>query len=294
MVAVGFLLRPSVYSATFSDVPSENVATTASGGPSGPATPPDRRTRKRQARRDHLLDLAAELVEAHGVDGVTMAALAEAADYAPASLYTYFGSRSALLAALQQRALVTLGEAAEAHLAAWDAALAARAEASPPAAAALARLWAFSDLFLAAPVDHPREFRLQQQLLVTPGAEETADAVAVVPAAMNVLDVPRRLLAAATDTGALHPHRIVLDPLGQPIDGALVRTFSWIVALNGALLVDGLTTGLPATGATLGTEITHSLLRGWGADAATLTDARLLSQPWAGTVPATPESRSTP
>ena len=73
-------------------MPSENVATTV-----------DRRTRKREARRDALLDLADELVEQHGVGGVTMAALAEAADYAPASLYTYFPSRSALLAALHPR-----------------------------------------------------------------------------------------------------------------------------------------------------------------------------------------------
>ena len=83
-------------------MPSENVRTTE----------PDRRTRKRVARRDALLDLAADLVEREGVDGVTMAALAEAADYAPASLYTYFPSRSALLAALQQRALATLAEVA--------------------------------------------------------------------------------------------------------------------------------------------------------------------------------------
>ena len=66
----------------------------------GPTT--DRRSRKRLARRHHLLDLAADLVDAHGVAGLTMAALAEAADYAPASLYTYFPSRSALVAALQE------------------------------------------------------------------------------------------------------------------------------------------------------------------------------------------------
>ena len=87
-----------------------------------PATP-DRRTRKRDARRDHLLDLAAEIVDQAGIDGLTMAALATAGDYATASLYTYFSSRSALLAALQQRALLLLHDLAEERLRKWQDAL---------------------------------------------------------------------------------------------------------------------------------------------------------------------------
>jgi AcrR family transcriptional regulator len=251
-------------------VPSENVETSV----------PDRRTRKRQARRDHLLDLAADLVERHGVDGVTMAALAESADYAPASLYTYFPSRSALLAALQQRALGTLAAVARDCLAGWDRAL-RDLEQDPPASTirihALARLWAFSDLFLSAPDEHPREFRLQQQLLVTPGAEDTEDAATVVPAAMSVLEAPRRLLGDAVHCGALAPHRVITNPLGEPLDGDVLRTFAWTVALNGALMVDTLTTGLPSTGAALGTEITASLLIGWGAAPDELATGRELA-----------------
>lgn len=248
-------------------MPSENVRTTE----------PDRRTRKRVARRDALLDLAADLVEREGVAGVTMAALADAADYAPASLYTYFPSRSALLAALQQRALATLAEVARTHVDAWDLALSARTPLPSPRVAALARLWAFSDLFLSAPDRHPREFRLQQQLLVTPGAEETQDAASVVPAAMVVLDVPRRLLEDAASQRALAVGTGTTDPVGQPLDPTLVRTFAWVVAMNGALMVDALTTGLPSTGPALGAELTASLLRGWGADPADLAAARELA-----------------
>ena len=242
-------------------MPSENVV-------ASPST--DRRTRKREARRDHLLDLADDLVEHHGVAGVTMAALAEAADYAPASLYTYFPSRSALLAALQQRALATLADVGASSLAAWRAQLSG----ADPQLGALTLLWAFSDLFVAAPQRHPREFRLQQQLLVTPGVEEAGDAAAVVPAAMGVLDLPRRLLAEATAAGALETAPPTDDPVGAPIDGDLLRTFAWVVALNGALLIDGLTTGAPSTGAALGAEITATLLRGWGADPSSCRAAR--------------------
>ena len=248
-------------------MPSENVT----------LSEPDRRTRKRVARRDALLDLAADLVERDGVAGVTMAALAEAADYATASLYTYFPSRSALLAALQQRALATLAQVARDHVQAWDAALAAASPAPSRRIAALARLWAFSDLFLAAPDRHPREFRLQQQLLVTPGAEETHDAATVVPAAMVVLDVPRRLLGEATEVRALEAGPTTTDPVGQPLDPTLVRTFAWVVALNGALMVDSLTTGLPSTGPALGDELTGALLRGWGARPGELAAARDLA-----------------
>ena len=254
-------------------MPSENVASSAE--PTG-----DRRTRKRAARRDHLLDLAAELVEDLGVDGVTMAALAEAADYAPASLYTYFDSRSALLAALQQRALRTLGQVAESALAAWEVALAEAAPAPSAEVAALARLWAFADLFLAAPDRHPREFRLQQQLLTTPDVQDTEDAAEVLPVALQVLDVPRRLLAAAVEAGALAPRPAGTDPLDRPVDGAYVRTVAWVSALNGVLLADGLTTGLPTSGAELGDELTGALLRGWGADPQRLAAARTLSARW--------------
>ncbi|CAB5062372.1 MAG: TetR family transcriptional regulator [Actinobacteria bacterium] len=239
---------------------------------------PDRRTRKRDARRDHLLDLAADIVEDAGVDGLTMAALAQAADYATASLYTYFDSRSALLAALQQRALLLLHDLAEARVAQWQAAL--RMAEPPPTdqVASLALLWAFSDLFLAAPQTHPREFRLQQQMLINAGAETTADAAEVVPAAMLVLDVPRRLLEAATDTAALQTQPFTANPLEELLEGSLVRTFAWVLGLNGALMADGLSTGLPTTGAALGEVLTQGLLQGWGASPKDSATARSLAQ----------------
>lgn len=226
------------------------------------------------------MDLAADLVEDLGVHGLTMAALAEAADYAPASLYTYFSSRSALMAAVQERALVTLGQLAETHLAATASALTATSPAPPPPVAALARLCAFSDLFLAAPTTHPREFRLQQDLLVTAEVEDAADAGRLVPLAMHVLDAPRRLLAVAVDAGALTPGGPTADPLGLAVDSTLTRTLAWVVALNGALLTDRLVTGLPTTGSALGDALTDALLVGWGARPVDLAAARALVATW--------------
>lgn len=234
----------------------------------------DRRTRKRDARREALLAVAADLVERDGVEGLTMAALADATDYAPASLYTYFSSRSALLAALQQRALARLGLVAEAHVLAWRREL---ADVDDGRVAALALLWAFSDLFVAAPRRYPQEFRLQQELLVSSGAQDTADAASVVPAAMAVLAVPRALLAEAVAAGALEPAEAPLDPFGHPADGELLRTIAWVAALNGVLLADGLVTGLPTTGPALADAVSASLLRGWGADPTRSATARALA-----------------
>jgi AcrR family transcriptional regulator len=253
-------------------VPSENVNASPSTG-LAPGAALDRRTRKRAERTDRLLDLAADLVERHGVEQLTMAALADAADYAPASLYTYFPSRSALLAALQKRALAVLADVTSDHLATWVDHTAGLA----PQPATLVRLWCFSDLFLAAPDLFPREFRLQQQLLVAPGAEDTQDAATVVPAAMALLDVPRRLLDDAVARGALEPAEDLTDPVDAPLDGSFMRALAWVVALNGALMVDGLSTGVPSTGARLGTSITASLLRGWGASPDELTTTRSLA-----------------
>jgi AcrR family transcriptional regulator len=235
--------------------------------------------RKRAAKREHLLDLAADLVERDGVAGLTMAALAEAADYAPASLYTYFSSRSALLAALQSAALETLADVGELALAGWNAAL-AEARTTSPEVQALARLCAFSDLFLAAPHTHAREFRLQQELLSTGGAQDPADSMSVLPAALRALDLPRRLLAAAVDVGALAHADPIHDPTGSPQDGAYVRTIAWVAALNGVLLGDALVVGMPTTGAQLGADLTDAVLRGWGADPASLAAARSLTQTW--------------
>ena len=47
--------------------------------------------------------------------------------------------------------------------------------------------------------------------------------------------------------------------------------------MNGALMADGLSTGLPTTGAALGRELTRALLLGWGADRHDLAAARLVA-----------------
>jgi AcrR family transcriptional regulator len=190
-----------------------------------------------------------------------MAALAEAADYAPASLYTYFSSRTALIGALQVRALAVLRTVAEERMAACDLRLGPPRTARERRAAALARLLDFADLFVTAPDHHPREFRLQQELLVDPQTSDDGPSPEVIASAMAVLELPRRLLEEAVACGALER-----APRVDPVDGSMVRTLAWITAMNGALLLDRLDVGTPVAGAALGMDQTRALLLGWGAD----------------------------
>lgn len=237
----------------------------------------DRRTRKRDKRRDHLLELAADLVAERGLAGLTMAALAEVADYATASLYTYFGSRDALVSALQARALGVLREVGETNLAHWDEALGTPRDARGRRHAALARLCAFGDVFLTAPDHHPHELRLQQELLASPEGDASD---VVLTAAMAVLELPRRLLADAVGAKALIAPAPVRNAGGDPIDGSMARTLAWVAAMNGVLLLDRLGDVVPVSGLALGRDLTDSILRGWGADASLLADARSTATRW--------------
>jgi AcrR family transcriptional regulator len=240
----------------------------------------DRRTRKRDERRDHLLALAARLVDDRGLSGLTMAALAEEADYATASLYTYFASHGALVGALQARALEVLGQVGVANLARWDDALGQPASARARKVAALARLWAFADLFLTAPEHHAHEFRLQQELLASPAGDDGPAGTVVIAAAMGVLDLPRRLLAEAVAVKAIDAPADVRNPADDPVDGDMARTLTWIAAMNGVLLLDGLGEAVPLPGLALGRDLTGSVLRGWGADPTLLAAARTAANDW--------------
>jgi AcrR family transcriptional regulator len=238
-------------------VPSENAVV-------------DRRGRKRAARRDALLDLAGDLVAAGGVHALTMTSLAQAADYAPASLYTYFPSRSALIATLQEQALLRLAAAARTAVERWDDDLRALGTGTDDPGGALARLWAFNDLLVRAPAEHPRDFALQQELLVASDAETDDDAARVVPSAMAVLDVPRTLLLRAAGAGAIT----------NEADEQVGRTLAWVAAINGALLAGRVRSGLAVGPTSLAESISRSMLVGWGAPIDLVDSARVLALRW--------------
>ena len=58
-----------------------------------------------EARREQILDLAEEILEADGIDALTMRRLADGAGIRAPSLYKHWRDKEALLAGLQERAL---------------------------------------------------------------------------------------------------------------------------------------------------------------------------------------------
>lgn len=237
------------------------------------ATETDRRTRKRLARRRELLDIAADLWEEGGPDALTLSAIGERADLTAPSLYTYFPSKSAIVAALQRDALEVLAQAAREAVGAWNA-----PDGTASDLIALGRLVAFSDLTMRAPVEHPLEFGLQQRLMASPGLEDPDDAAGVLPAAFGALAVPVSLIEAAAEVGSID----AVDPstASGATDSSMVRAVRWLAALHGALSVDSLPLGVPVDGHTLGRLLTGDLLRGWGADAERLVDAQAMADDW--------------
>ncbi len=63
------------------------------------APEPGRRERKKEETRARIIALSVELFEAHGFDAITMEQIAEAADLAKATLYSYFPSKEHIVAA---------------------------------------------------------------------------------------------------------------------------------------------------------------------------------------------------
>jgi AcrR family transcriptional regulator len=235
------------------------------------AQPLGRRARNRAARHDQLLAAASDIVGEHGLEGLTMQAVADRVDCAVGTIYTYFASKSALMAALQTAAIQTLLATYHRSAAVWDDAL---AEADvDDAVSALVRVMAFGQLFVAGPELHPREFEFLQLLINTPEQTVNADDVrAVTPHALTLLTELLVVIEAAVSEGALS------STSQRAGDDGLRRTLRLIGALDGALLVSNANvTALPDPEAFqarhLTQLVTEDLLLAWGAPPRTLEAA---------------------
>jgi AcrR family transcriptional regulator len=193
------------------------------------------------------------IVFAEGLDALTMQRLARDVDCAVGSVYTYFPSKSALVAELQRAAIEVLDDSCarfEARIAAEPGDLAL--------VVGYARFWA--DTF----ETFPEEARLMQRLMSdTSRTVADEDVSRVLPAALRLLDRLRRALEGAVEAGALEP------------GDALRRTVVLAASLNGVLLLDHVARVDPELfdGRRLAVGLVEDLLRGWGADARAIAGA---------------------
>lgn len=244
-----------------------------------------KRERNRLERHRSFLRTARAVVAAEGLEALTMQRLAVENDCAVGTAYTYFPSKSALVAELQREAIETLTESYLLFRARFEGSIAA-AETSAPVVA-LAHLVGFGRFWVATFDTFPEEARFLQLLMSEPGTSVITDddISRVLPSATRLLDHARTAFKQAATIGVLEP------------GDAMERTIVLAAALNGMLLLDRLARVDPTMfdGSRLAFRTTNDLLRSWGADAdalAAATDriaALAASGPLAPPLPATSE-----
>lgn len=215
---------------------------------------PDRRVRAREQRRERMLQAAGRLIDRDGLAGVTMQGLADELECAVGTIYLYFPSKAALVAALQGEAIETLRASYDAASHSWDDALAG--EGLGVGLETLVRLVAFGAHWVSAGVVYADEFHLQRELLASRVSfEAQGEAVHTLGVLDALLANPSRLLEAAAKAGTISR--------GEAPERALV----WVAALNGVLQLDELQTldRHRFRGAHLARGFTRDLLVGWGA-----------------------------
>jgi AcrR family transcriptional regulator len=150
----------------------------------------ERRERRRLALRETIVEAARTIVRDEGLQALTMRRIADAIDYAPASLYAHFASREALLAELCREGGAAL-----------YAALAGAAGNPDPRA----RLEALAHAYVRFAHEHPDTYRLifMENPALTAGVFESAESddgaqsLALIVAPLAELRAAGQLSAAA-------------------------------------------------------------------------------------------------
>lgn len=226
-----------------------------------PAT--SRAESRRELKTEAMLARAMEILEADGLEGLTLQRVAQAMGLVTTAIYRYFPSKDALMAALQRRAVRVIA----AHFQSELAAVGPRLEKATPETASLALLLAMADLYFALPVARPEEWRFVALLLGDPRQLlSEAETAKTAPLLEGFLRDMEALFARAAKTKALD-------------DGdASERVFAFWSALHGAHCLDKVrrvSKAAPSVEA-IGRLTALALLSSWGATSARISAARRL------------------
>lgn len=214
-----------------------------------------------------MLDAAARVMAEQGLDGLTLARVAEEMGWVPAALYRYVGSKDGLLAMMQRRAIQTV----HASYRASAGALAARITTAPPRTAALAGLLDAARFYLDLPRADAESWLLIATLLGDPRPLLSDDeSHRTAPLLLQFLAEVRAAFVRAEGAAALRS------------GDALSRTLSYWAALHGALSLEKarrIAPELPSA-QQIGLESAAALLLGHGARPADVDAAlRLVAEP---------------
>lgn len=206
--------------------------------------------RKRQARRERILEVAMELLATEGLERLTVVRLADALDYTAGALYRYFPSKDALLAEMQRHAVIELGRELALGISRSD-------ELRTDLPAPLVRLVALSHAYVELFETRQSEVRLINVLLADPRTLiADGEAVHTAPLLLNVFAGVDALFEAAAAAGVLRA--------GPARD----RTMALWTSLQGASQLDKMRRFDPSgwNPSEIGQVIYRALLCGWGAE----------------------------
>lgn len=152
------------------------------------------RERRHEDNVQRILDAAMRMVEAGGIEALSINKLADEVDYTPGALYRYFSSKDALLSRLVGRVLDEVGV----YLARGQARLPARAR-------PLARVVVLVQAYRAFARREPRRFGLLAVSMADPRVllREAADAGPLVAPTVAALSSLAGALGAAAEAGQL-------------------------------------------------------------------------------------------
>ena len=206
--------------------------------------PSERVARKRELKSEAVLDAATAVLEAEGLDGLTLGRVAGEMDLVPAALYRYYDSKDALLAGLQRRAVAEIGEVIQ------------QALVKAPAGE-LARLLTIAEAYATLPQKAPQAWHLVSLMLAEPkpllSAEQAARTAPLLGAlVLEVCDTLERAAAAKLISKGDVPERMLAFWAAIHGAAALVKFRLWVPQM--------------ADSRTIALDAVSALLRGWGAD----------------------------
>jgi AcrR family transcriptional regulator len=227
----------------------------------------DRRTRKRQARIDGILDMAMTMLTEGGLEVLTTHALARRLDVAVGALYRYFPSKGAIIAGLERRVVAELGAELEDLLRGAEARWAAEDGAWAPLVPLLVLAAGFRERTAA----RPERMGLIGRVMAEPDhILPREEGERVIADALGLLEILKSPFDAAVTAGALRDGDRMIRPLlfwsglRSVLQTFKLETFAPSV-IRPTALYDGMV---------------DSLLCGWGADPAALARARKEVETW--------------
>ncbi|MEZ4318610.1 MAG: helix-turn-helix domain-containing protein [Myxococcota bacterium] len=197
---------------------------------------------RREQKVSEILDTALDLVVEHGMDGLTVGALADRLDWTKGAMYRYFASKDQLVAALNGRVIAEWSEAADVVL--------------DPSEPALDQVLAVLDRFVDLAHERPAQFGLVSLTMADPrNLVAQIDDATHIPAMMGLLGRIVQLVARAAEQGALAP--------GDPF----ARTLQLVFALMGVLQLKKLSRfdALAFDTRSLARRTSRDLLAAWAA-----------------------------